>query len=136
MCGLSGDLEHPVQGQTRIGGNVRINRNLIDDTAIQQIFKRPQEVLRIDAEHSGAEASAIIERDNEPVRILFRQAVHKMDLCADSPFRAGGRLRETSDNVLGRAEIICELNDFKSALRVGNYPDAGIPCTDLRDVLR
>ena len=40
MC-LPRDFQHSIEGKPRIGSDVRLNRDLIDDTILDQILKRP-----------------------------------------------------------------------------------------------
>src|SRR5262249_45760204 len=82
------------------------------------------------------EASAIIEWNDEPVRVFLHQPVHKMNLSTDSPFGAGRRLRETFDDVFGRPEIIRKLNDFKPAFRMSDDPNSRMTRPHLPDMKR
>src|SRR5262245_57361888 len=77
------DLEHPVQRDASVSCNVGWNGNLIDDLPFGQVFERPEQMRRIDTEHGGAEAAAIVEWDDEAIRILLLQTIHQVDLCPD-----------------------------------------------------
>src|SRR5262249_24448955 len=87
---LSSDFEHPVQCNTSIRGNIAFDANLVHNSAFDQILKRPKQVLRIDTEHCRAEASAIVERNDEPVWIFLHQPVYEVNFRTDSPLRTGG----------------------------------------------
>src|SRR5262245_16529496 len=93
-------------------------------------------MLRIDAEHRRAEASTIIEWNDEPVGILFHQPVDKMNLRAYRPLGARGRLSEAFDNVFRGARFVCKLYNLKAAFGVGNYTNSGITGSHLSDMQR
>jgi hypothetical protein len=86
---LSRDFEHPVQCNTSIRGDVGFHTDPVHNSTFDQIFKRPEQVLRIDPEHRRAQASAIVERDDEPIRIFLHQPVHEMDFRTYCPLRTG-----------------------------------------------
>src|SRR5262245_20569 len=113
---LCRDLQHPLQGQTRVSSYIRRDSDLIDDAAFHQVFKRPEQMLWIDPEHGGTQATAVVQRNDEAVRVFLHQAVHQMDLGADCPFRPGWRLRKTSNNVLRGTGVVGKLDNFEPAL--------------------
>src|SRR5215475_7757228 len=93
-------------------------------------------MLRVNAEHRGTEAAAVVEWNDEPIPVFLHQPVHKMNLGADGPFRTGGRLRQTFDDVFGRPAVIRKLNNLEPAFRVSNNPNSRMPRTDLPDMQR
>ena len=103
---LPRDFEHTVECDAGIRGNLGRDRDLIHGAAIEKVFHDPKQVRCIDPEHRGTEAAAVIERDNELVRVFRLQAIHKMDLGSDRPLRTGGRLGDTLNNVLRGTDLI------------------------------
>jgi hypothetical protein len=74
----------------RIGSNIGRNRDWIHDPAFFKIFQNPQQVGRINPEHRGAEASAVIQRNDKSIRILCLQAIHEVNLRTDGPRASNG----------------------------------------------
>src|SRR5690349_19166404 len=70
---LSGNFEHAVKSEPGINRDIGSYRNLIHRTALNQILDWPVQVLRIATEHGGTRAAAVIEWNDEPVRVFFHQ---------------------------------------------------------------
>src|SRR3989442_12305392 len=85
--------QHAVEGKSRIVASALIDRNAVDDAAFAEVFERPKEMLRGNAEHRGADADAGIERDDFAVPELLAEAVDEVDFRAHSPLGAGGGRR-------------------------------------------
>ena len=103
---LACDFQHAVEREARIRRDAGSDGDLVDHTAFNQIFERPEHVLRVDAEHRRAEATAVVERNDEPVRVFSHEPVHEMDFRTDGPPRAGRRLGQAFDNVFGGAAVV------------------------------
>src|SRR5437879_12597243 len=56
--------QHAVESNPRMVSSPLVNGNTVNDVALAQIFERPEEMLRRDAKHGGANANAGIERDD------------------------------------------------------------------------
>src|SRR3989442_14065940 len=82
--------QHAVEGKSRIVASALIDRNAVDDAAFAEVFERPKEMLRGNAEHRGADADAGIERDDFAVPELLAEAVDEGGFRAHSPLGAGG----------------------------------------------
>ena len=89
------DFQHSLQRQARIGSDVGCHGDLVGDAAFDETLERPKQMLRINAEHRGAKTAAVIEGNNETIRILFFKTVHQMNFGADGPLGPGRRLRHT-----------------------------------------
>src|SRR6266704_512735 len=92
--------QHAVEGNSRIVTSALIDRNAVDDVAFAEVFKRPKEMLRGNAEHRGADADAGIERDDFAVPEFLAEAVDEVDFRAHSPLRAGGKSRDGLDDAI------------------------------------
>ena len=80
----------------------------------------------IDAEHRGTQATAVVQRNDEAVRIFILQAVHQVNLGADRPFAAGRRVGHALDDVLGGTDVVRQAEPLPSGI-----PDAKSPrCPD------
>src|SRR5439155_15154618 len=132
---LQRDFQHAVQRDARAHHHIRRYGDLIHDLPFQKVLQRPEQVGRIDAKHRGAETPAVVERNNETIRILLFQTVHQMDLRANRPLCPGRGLRQTLDDVFGRTDVIGQLHDLKAALRMSNDADPRIPRPYLSDML-
>src|SRR5258708_5749581 len=113
-----------------------IDRDAVHYVALAQIFERPEEMLRGDAEHRRADANAGIERDDLVVLQFFAEAVDEGDFRADGPLGASGRSLAGIDDALGGADLIGGLRDFKTAFGMRDDANAGMLAADARDLLR
>src|SRR5260370_38024356 len=53
--------EHAVESNPRVVSSAFVNRDTVHDVALAEIFERPEEMLRGDAEHRRANANAGVE---------------------------------------------------------------------------
>lgn len=58
---LSGDPEHPVEGQLGLSGRVGVDRDAVDHIARHELLERPRQVGGVDAEHRRAGAHQRVE---------------------------------------------------------------------------
>src|SRR5262245_41833559 len=128
--------KHAVEGHARVMACAFIDANSINNVASRKIFKRPQKMLRRDAEHRGANANTWIERNNFAVAQFFAEAIDEMDFRADSPFCSRGRFADGFDDAFGGTNLIGGLRNFEAALGMHDHADAGMLATDALDVLR
>ena len=103
---LPRDFQHAVESDAGMLSNIEGNGNLIYDAPFEQIFHRPEKMRRIDSEHRGAKASAVIQRDDESIRIFLHQTIDEMNLGPYRPHRSRRRLRHAFNDVLGGTDII------------------------------
>src|SRR5207247_10445430 len=129
-------IKHPYQGQTGIVTRAIVERNTVDHITGTKVFKRPEEVLGGDAEHSGADTDARVKRNDPPVLERLPQAVDQVDFRADSPFRTSGSRLDRFDHALGRTDLAGGLGDFKTALGVNDNTHARMLATDAGNLLR
>ena len=109
---------------------------MVRNPALKEVFQRPEQMLRIYTKHCRAQAPAIVERDNETIRIFIFQPVDEMDFRPDGPFRFDRRLGNGFNDLFGGTDLIRKLCHLKAAFRMSNDPDTRIARTDLPDVLR
>src|SRR5271154_326121 len=78
-------LKHPVQRNASPVLHVLAHLDAVDDSALNQVFERPGEVLRADAIHSSAETASVVEGDDFPAlwREFLCQAIHQVNLRSD-----------------------------------------------------
>src|SRR6266567_116861 len=126
--------QHAVEGNSRIVTSALIDRNAVDDMAFAEIFKRPKEMLRGNAEHRGADADAGIERDDIAVAEFLAEAVDEVDFRAHSPLGAGGRGRNGLDDAFGRADLVGGLGDLEAAFGMNDDANAGMFAADALDL--
>src|SRR4029077_2337222 len=127
--------EHAVESNPRMVAGALIDGDAVHDVALAQIFQRPEEMLRRDAEHRGADAHAGIDRNDSVVPQFLAQAVDEVNFRADSPLGAGGRGLDGFDDAFGRADLIGGLCDLEAALRVNDDANAGMLAADAGDLL-
>src|SRR5258708_4504880 len=128
--------QHAVESNPRIVARAFIDGNAVYNVAFAEVFERPEEMLRGDTKHGGADANAGIERDHFVVLQFLAEAVDEVDFRADSPFRANGRNFDCFDDAFGRADCISGLGDLETALGMGNDANAGMLAADALDLLR
>src|SRR6266567_2808662 len=126
--------QHAVEGNSRIVASALIDRNAVDDVAFAEVFKRPKEMLRGNAEHRGADADAGIERDDIAVPEFLAEAVDEVDFRAHSPLGAGRRGRNGLDDAFGRADFVGGLGDFEAAFGMNDDANAGMFAADALDL--
>src|SRR5260370_21458056 len=85
--------EHAVESNSRMVSSALIDGDAVDDVALAQILKGPEEMLRGDAEHRGADANAGVEGDNFMVLHFLTKAVGEMNFRAEGPLGASGGIR-------------------------------------------
>src|SRR5712664_967664 len=128
--------EHAVGSSARMVARAFVNGNTVNDVAVAEIFERPEEMLRSDAEHRRADANAGIKRDDFVVLQFPAEAVDEVDFRADGPLGSGGRGLDGFDDALGRADRIGGLGDFKAAFGMRDDANAGMLAADVLDLLR
>src|SRR6266481_4105663 len=128
--------EHAVESNARMVAGALVNGDAVDDIAFAEILERPEEVLRSNAEHRGANAHAAVERDDLVVSQFLAEAIDKMDFGADGPLGAGRRSLDGFDNAFRRADLIGGLGDLEAAFRVNDDANAGMLAADAPDLLR
>src|SRR5713226_7113024 len=128
--------EHAVESQTRIMTGAFVNGNAVDDVTLAEIFERPEEMLRGNAEHGGANANAGVERDDFVVPEFLAEAVDEVNFRAHGPLGARGRGCYGFDDAFGRADFVGGLRDFKAAFGMGDHVDSGMLAPNAFDVLR
>src|SRR5260370_20081773 len=106
--------EHAVESNSSVVAGALVDRDAGDDVAFAEILKRPEEMLRGDAEHSCANANAGIERDNSVVFKFLAKAVDKVNFRADSPLGAGWRSLDGFDDGFGGADLVSSLSDLEA----------------------
>src|SRR6266481_9729710 len=107
--------EHAVEGNPRMVASAFVNGDAVHNIAFTEVFERPEEMLRGDAEHRGADANAGIERDNLVALQFLAEAVDEMDFRANGPLGACRRGLNGLDNGLGRADLIGSLGNLEAA---------------------
>src|SRR5882724_1582729 len=112
-----------------------VDGDAVDDIAFAEIFERPEEMLRGNAEHRGADANTGIERDHFVILQFLAEAIDEVNFRADSPLGAGRRSLDSFDDAFGRADLIGGLGDFETAFRMGDDADAGMLAADAVDLL-
>src|SRR5258707_674401 len=80
--------EHAVEGKPRMVASAFVNGDAVHNMALAQIFERPKEMLRGDAEHRSADANAGIERDDFVALQFLAEAIDEVDFGANGPFGA------------------------------------------------
>src|SRR5258708_17707937 len=111
--------EHAVEGNSRVVSSAFIDGDAVDDVAFAQIFEGPEEMLRGDAEHGGADADAGIERYDSVVFEFLAKAVDKVNFRANRPLGASRRRLNGLDDALGRADLVGRLCDLEAAFGMG-----------------
>src|SRR6267143_297407 len=94
--------QHAVESNPRMVAGALVDGNAVDDVAFAQVFERPEEMLRSDAKHRGADANAGIERHDFVILQFLAEAVDEVDLRADGPLGACGGGLDSFDDALGR----------------------------------
>src|SRR5688500_6651401 len=128
--------KHPVEGDARPAGRLLGDGYLVDDAPGDERVEHPREVLRRDAVHRGAHAEVGREQAYLLVRVPRGQTADEVDLGADRPLGARGRLLDGLDDELGRAVQVALLDDLALALRVDEHLDARKLFADRVDVPR
>src|SRR5882757_1169918 len=118
--------EHAVESNSRVVARTLVNGDAVDDVAFTEIFQRPEEVLRGDAEHRGADANARVKRDDFVVFQFLAEAIDEVDFGADGPLSASGRSLDGFDDAFGRADLVGGLGNLEAALRVNDDANAGM----------
>src|SRR5467141_1805399 len=93
--------EHAVESNSRVVSSALIDGDAVDDVAFAQIFERPEEMLRGDAEHRGADANAGIQGNDFVVLQFLAEAVDEVDFRAYGPLGARGRILNGFYNAFG-----------------------------------
>src|SRR5580704_5295529 len=95
-------------------------------------------MLRRDAEHRGAEATGIVERDDLLAfgGEFLAHAIHEMNFRAHGEARARRRFANNLEQPLGRANVVGLLANFETAFRMDDNPNAWIFCADIVDMFR
>src|SRR5260370_37323919 len=93
--------EHAVESNARMVASALIDGDAVHDVALAQIFERPEEMLRGDAKHRGANTDAGIERNDFVVLQFLAEAVDEVDFRDDGPLCACGRGLDGFDDALG-----------------------------------
>src|SRR6478735_1773343 len=125
LVGLAGQGEHPVERGTGLGRDGRVDADRVDDPAFDERLEGPHEVREVDAVHRRAVADVLLQEGDPLVRELRGEATHEVELGADDPRRAVGRCRDGLDDLLGRADLVGELDDLVAALGVHDHLDVG-----------
>src|SRR5713226_10326580 len=128
--------EHAVESNSSVVASAFVDGDAVDDVAFGQIFKRPKEVLRCDAEHGGANANAGIERNDSVVLKFLAKAVDKVNFRANGPLGASRRGLNSLDDALGRADLVGRLCDLEAAFGMGDDANARMLAADALDLLR
>src|SRR5437899_10055984 len=99
----------------------------VSDLAFDEPFERPQQMIGRDAEHRGAEATELIEREYRAVGVhLVSEAIDEVDFRAHRPDRSDRTRGDRLDDVFGRSGIVCRLNHFPWHLRMDDYAHSGV----------
>src|SRR5258708_34234782 len=98
--------QHAVESSPPIVARSFIDGNAVYNVAFAEVFERPEEMLRGDAKHGGADANTGIERDHFVVLQFLAEPVDEVYFRAHSPFRASRRSFDCFDDALGRADFI------------------------------
>src|SRR5712664_3488294 len=93
--------EHAVESSARMVASAFVNGNTVNDVAFAEIFERPEEMLRSDAEHRRADANTGIERDDFVVLQFLAEAVDEVNFRTDGPLGSGGRSLDGFDDAFG-----------------------------------
>src|ERR1700730_4401441 len=128
--------QHAVESNSREMTRSFIDRDAINDVSGDQVFQRPEEMLRRDAEHRGANTHAGVQGHDFAVRHFFAEPVDEMNLGADSPLRTSRRGGDRLDDAFGRAGLVGGLCDLEAALGMDNDANAGMLAPNAFDVLR
>src|SRR5260370_37446668 len=127
--------EHAVESNSRVVASAFVNGDAVDDVAFAEILKRPEEMLRGDAEHGGTDANAGIERNDSVVQFLT-EAIDEVNFRADSPLGAGWRSLDGFNDAFGGADLVSSLSDLKAAFGVSDDANARMFAADAVDLLR
>src|SRR6267378_2568653 len=128
--------EHAVEGNSRMMASAFVNGDAVHNVALTQIFERPEEMLRGDAKHRGADANAGIERDNFVALQFLAEAVDKVNFGADGPFGACRGGLNCLDDAFSRADLVGGLGDLEAAFWVSDDANAGMLAADALHLLR
>src|SRR6267378_3836137 len=128
--------EHAVEGNSRMMASAFVNGDAVHNVALTQIFERPEEMLRGDAKHRGADANAGIERDNFVALQFLAEAVDEVNFGANGPFGACRGGLNCLDDAFGRADLIGGLGDLEAAFRVSDDANAGMLAANALHLLR
>src|ERR1700675_3735436 len=125
--------QHAVESNARMVASAFVDGDAVNDVALAEIFKRPEQMLRGDAKHRGADAHAWIERDDSVVLQFLAETVDGGDFRADGPLRPRRRSFYGFDNAFCRADLIGGLCNVEAAFRVNDYANAGAVGADALD---
>src|ERR1051326_8268977 len=91
-----------------------------------------------DAEHWGAKATGVVERDNLLAfrRKLFAHAIHEVNLSSDSEHRSRWRLLDHLQQPFSRTDSIRLLANFPAAFRVNDNLNPRIFSADVVNMFR
>src|SRR6266852_8232770 len=128
--------EHAVESNSSVVAGALVDRDAVDDVAFAEILKRPEEMLRGDAEHRGTDANAGIERNDSVVLKFLTEAVDEVNFRADSPLGAGWRSLDGFDDAFGGADLVSSLSDLEAAFGVSDDANARMFAADAVDLLR
>src|ERR1700674_1022246 len=128
--------QHAVESNARMVASAFVDGDAVNDVALAEIFKRPEQMLRGDAKHRGADAHAWIERDDSVVLQFLAETVDEVYFRADAPLRASRRSFYGFDNAFCRADLIGGLCNVEAAFRVNDYANAGVLAADALDLPR
>ena len=131
------NFQHAVKRHPRPVLDIIFHFDLIDDVAFRQIFQCPAQMLRRDAEHGGAEATGIVERDDLlPFRSEFlAHAIDQVDFRTHGKHGSGRRVADHLEQAFGGPNPVRFLAHFPAALGMNNDPNSRIFRANIIDVL-
>ena len=113
----------------------RVDGDAVDDPAGDQLLEHPAQVGGVDAEHGRARADQRVERLDRLSRVLGGQPLHQVDLGGDGEDRAGGGPFDRPDDVVGRPDLVGQLDHLVAALGVDDDDAVGVLGPEGGDVL-
>ena len=85
------ECEHLVEGRARIGRGPLVDRDLVHDTAGDELLERPHEMWQIDPVHRRAVTDRTVEEHDLLVRMRTRETAYQIQLGTDGPGGSGRR---------------------------------------------
>ena len=104
--------------------DVGVNTDRVDDPTLDERLQRPDQVGQVDAVHRRAVADILLQEADLLLGELLAESAHQVEFGADHPFGACGCGGDGLDDLLGGSDLVGELDDLVSALRVDDHLDA------------
>ena len=119
------DGQHAFEGDQRPAGDIFFDMDLIDEGSLDDVFKAPAKVCKIDSVHRSAHANQGREKMDLLLGVLFFEAVDQVQFGTDGPFGTWGSFLDRFDDFAGRSRDVCDVVDFLGAFGVDEDFDAG-----------